>query len=115
MKNNGRPTGCPDPRPPDHRHRRRPRPFQHAAGSQAVYGKSDCRGHRGGRRRRVRDAAAGPGDAAPGDIRNCMEALANTEPVMRELLHYRFTEGALARAVLRQSVLAALNGISPSL
>lgn len=30
----------------------------------------------------------------PGDIRSCMEALANTEPVMRELLHYRFTEGA---------------------
>ena len=27
----------------------------------------------------------------PGDIRNCMEALANTEPLMRELMHYRFT------------------------
>ena len=32
----------------------------------------------------------------PGDIRNCMEALANTEPLMSELLHYRFTEGSLA-------------------
>ena len=27
----------------------------------------------------------------PGDIRHCMEALANVEPVMSELLHYRFT------------------------
>ena len=24
----------------------------------------------------------------PGDIRNCMEALANTEPLMSELMHY---------------------------
>ena len=32
----------------------------------------------------------------PGDIRNCMEALANVEPLMSELLHYRFTEGSLA-------------------
>ena len=27
----------------------------------------------------------------PGDIRNFMEALANTEPLLSELLHYRFT------------------------
>ena len=32
----------------------------------------------------------------PGDIRNCLEALANTEPLMRELMHYRFTDGSLA-------------------
>ena len=50
----------------------------------------------------------------PGDIRNCMEALANTEPVMRELLHYRFTEGALAGQSFGNLFLAALNGISPS-
>ena len=25
----------------------------------------------------------------PGDIRNCMEALANAEPLMRQLMHYR--------------------------
>ena len=30
----------------------------------------------------------------PGDIRSCMEALANTEPVMRELLHYTSPRGA---------------------
>ena len=50
----------------------------------------------------------------PGDIRNCMEALANTEPVMRELLHYRFTEGSLAGQSFGNLFLAALNGISPS-
>lgn len=50
----------------------------------------------------------------PGDIRNCMEALANTEPVMRELLHYRFQEGALAGQSFGNLFLAAMNGISPS-
>ncbi|SFP54774.1 conserved hypothetical protein, cofD-related [Oscillibacter sp. PC13] len=50
----------------------------------------------------------------PGDIRNCMEALANTEPVMRELLHYRFTDGALAGQSFGNLFLAALNGISTS-
>ena len=50
----------------------------------------------------------------PGDMRNCMEALANTEPVMRELLHYRFTEGSLAGQSFGNLFLAALNGISPS-
>ena len=43
----------------------------------------------------------------PGDIRNCMEALANTEPVMRELLHYRFTEGSLAGQSFGNLFLAA--------
>ena len=32
----------------------------------------------------------------PGDIRNCLEALANTEPLMSQLMHYRFCEGTLA-------------------
>lgn len=50
----------------------------------------------------------------PGDIRSCMEALANTEPVMRELLHYRFTEGSLAGQSFGNLFLAALNGIMPS-
>ena len=50
----------------------------------------------------------------PGDIRNCMEALANTEPVMRQLLSYRFTEGSLAGQSFGNLFLAALNGISPS-
>ena len=50
----------------------------------------------------------------PGDLRNCMEALANTEPLMRELMHYRFTEGSLAGQSFGNLFLAALNGISPS-
>ena len=50
----------------------------------------------------------------PGDIRNCMEALANAEPVMKELMHYRFTEGSLAGQSFGNLLLAALNGISPS-
>ncbi|MCI2058547.1 MAG: YvcK family protein [Oscillibacter sp.] len=50
----------------------------------------------------------------PGDIRNCMEALANTEPLMSELLHYRFPEGKLAGQCFGNLFLAALNGMSPS-
>lgn len=50
----------------------------------------------------------------PGDIRNCMEALANTEPLMADLMHYRFTEGSLTGQCFGNLFLAALNGISPS-
>ena len=50
----------------------------------------------------------------PGDIRNCLEALANTEPLMSELMHYRFTEGSLAGQSFGNLLLAALNGISTS-
>lgn len=50
----------------------------------------------------------------PGDIRNCMQALANVEPVMEQLLAYRFTEGSLAGQSFGNLLLAALNGINPS-
>ena len=50
----------------------------------------------------------------PGDIRNCMEALANTEPLMSQLMRYRFSEGSLAGQSFGNLFLAALNGISPS-
>ena len=50
----------------------------------------------------------------PGDIRNCLEALANTEPLMRELMQYRFRDGSLAGQSFGNLFLAALNGISPS-
>ena len=49
----------------------------------------------------------------PGDIRHCMEALANTEPVMEKLLTYRFTEGSLAGQSFGNLILAALNGGHP--
>ena len=50
----------------------------------------------------------------PGDIRNCILALANTEPTMQELLNYRFTEGSLKGQSFGNLFLAAMNGISPS-
>ena len=50
----------------------------------------------------------------PGDIRHCMEALANVEPIMQRLLTYRFTEGGLAGQSFGNLILAALNGISDS-
>lgn len=50
----------------------------------------------------------------PGDIRNCMQALANVEPVMEQLLGYRFTEGSLTGQAFGNLLLAALNGISNS-
>ena len=50
----------------------------------------------------------------PGDIRNCMEALANTEPIMEKLLSYRFAEGRLAGQAFGNLLLAALDGISDS-
>ena len=50
----------------------------------------------------------------PGDIRNCLEALANTEPLMRELMQYRFKDGSLAGQSFGNLFLAALNEISDS-
>ena len=50
----------------------------------------------------------------PGDIRNCIVALANTEPAMEELLQYRFSEGSLAGQSFGNLFLAAMNGISDS-
>ena len=50
----------------------------------------------------------------PGDIRHCMEALANVEPVMERLLTYRFTEGTLAGQSFGNLILAALNGVTGS-
>lgn len=50
----------------------------------------------------------------PGDIRNCILALANTEPTMEELLQYRFTEGMLKGQNFGNLFLAAMTGISKS-
>ncbi len=48
----------------------------------------------------------------PGDIRNCILALANMEPTMEQLLNYRFREGSLAGQSFGNLFLAAMNGIS---
>ncbi len=50
----------------------------------------------------------------PGDIRNCITALANTEPTMVELMNYRFPEGINKGQSFGNLFLAALNGISGS-
>ncbi len=50
----------------------------------------------------------------PGDIRHCMEALANAEPVMTDLLKYRFTEGSLAGQCFGNLLLAAMDGVTGS-
>ena len=50
----------------------------------------------------------------PGDIRHCMESLANVEPIMEQLLTYRFREGSLAGQSFGNLLLAALNGITGS-
>ncbi|NLM12392.1 MAG: YvcK family protein [Epulopiscium sp.] len=47
----------------------------------------------------------------PGDIRNCILALANTEPIMEKLLQYRFTEGSLTGQSFGNLFLAAMTGI----
>jgi uncharacterized cofD-like protein len=50
----------------------------------------------------------------PGDIRNCMMALANTEPLMEQLMNYRFEGGAFGGHSFGNLLLAALNGICPT-
>ena len=48
----------------------------------------------------------------PGDIRNCILALADTEPIMEQLLQYRFEEGSLKGQNFGNLLIAAMNGIS---
>lgn len=67
----------------------------------------------------VGDDGGGSGDLRedlgilpPGDIRNCILALADTEPLMEELLQYRFTDGRLKNQSFGNLFLAAMNGIS---
>jgi len=50
----------------------------------------------------------------PGDIRNCLLALADTDPVMEELLQYRFEDGMLKGQSFGNMFIAAMNGISGS-
>jgi len=45
----------------------------------------------------------------PGDIRNCLAALADAEPLMEELLQYRFKNGELAGHTVGNLLLAALS------
>ena len=67
----------------------------------------------------VADDGGGSGDLRndlgmlpPGDVRNCILALANTEPIMKDLLNYRFKDGRLKGQSFGNLFLAAMNGIS---
>ncbi len=51
------------------------------------------------------------GMLAPGDIRSCLLALANTEPTMEKLLQYRFDNGRLKDQSFGNLFLAAMVGI----
>ncbi|MGB9866359.1 MAG: gluconeogenesis factor YvcK family protein [Bacillota bacterium] len=51
------------------------------------------------------------GIVAPGDVRNCIIALADTEPLMEELFAYRFDRGELKGHSLGNLILAALTQI----
>lgn len=57
---------------------------------------------------------SGLGMLPPGDIRNCITALADTNPILKELISYRFPDGALEGHSFGNLTLAALNGISDS-
>jgi len=48
----------------------------------------------------------------PGDIRNCIMALAETEPQMEKLMQYRFQDGDLKGQSFGNLFLAAMTGIS---
>lgn len=54
------------------------------------------------------------GMLAPGDVRNCVSALAEVDPVMGELLNFRFKDGGLKGHSLGNLFLAALNETSSS-
>ena len=67
----------------------------------------------------VADDGGGSGDLRedlgmlpPGDIRNCILALADTEPLMEELLQYRFPDGRLKNQSFGNLLLAAMDGVS---
>lgn len=47
----------------------------------------------------------------PGDVRNCLVALANTEPAMEKLFQYRFDTGSLEGQNFGNIFIAALNNI----
>lgn len=47
----------------------------------------------------------------PGDIRNCLLALADIEPTMNEVMQYRFTDGVLKGQSFGNLFLAAMNGV----
>ena len=67
----------------------------------------------------VGDDGGGSGDLRedlgmlpPGDIRNCLLSLSDTEPLMEDLLEYRFKDGRLKGQSFGNLFLAAMDGVS---
>lgn len=67
----------------------------------------------------VADDGGGSGDLRqdlgmlpPGDIRNCLLALSDTEPMMEQLLQYRFKDGRLKNQSFGNLFIAAMDGMS---
>lgn len=50
----------------------------------------------------------------PGDVRNCVSALANIDPELGEILNFRFDCGAFNGHSLGNIILAAINDMSPT-
>lgn len=50
----------------------------------------------------------------PGDIRNCIMALSDTEPILEQMMNYRFNSGSLTNQSFGNLFLAAMYGISNS-
>ena len=50
----------------------------------------------------------------PGDVRNCVSALANIDPELGEILNFRFNCGAFDGHSLGNIILAAINDMSPT-
>ena len=85
------PEAVPRPRPAGRGARRRDRPVDAPPRAQGAHLEPHRGRDRRGRRRLVRRAARGARASRPsGDIRNCIVALADAEPLMGRLLQYRF-------------------------
>ena len=65
----------------------------------------------GGSSGRIREEM---GIMPPGDIRNCLVALANTEPIMEKLLQHRYKEGSLEGQNFGNLLIATLTEITGS-
>ena len=101
-----------DQRPQSCGHRRRHRTVHHAPGLKyytsnltAIVTVGDDGGGSGTLRSEMKMLP-------PGDIRNCLVALANTDALMEDLMQYRFKDGTLKGQSFGNLFLAAMDGLS---
>ena len=98
----------------DRDHRRRHRARDAAARAQETHDEPHGRRHGQRRRRQLRAGLQKElGVLPPGDIRNCLVALADDEALVTDLFRYRFTEGdGLTGHSFGNLFLAAMTGIT---